>query len=229
MAVPLQMGVKTGTVAKALTNKHRRLPSIGACFDVCVAGFALQGGLSLNFRYHGTAADFIQSMDVVTIGCGSPVPSSPCTQWPLSVFCFELTVARYPMCLVSFDLAPAPSVRCSEVLVQHQSGCMVPATAVRPPDAVSVWTVAQCLHRTRLCSSCEGHAQRSPALASRLGDLRSMCRADRKAVRRTISADREPDLFWGMRGAGGNLGVAIEYTTHAFAVPDNVRTAALLC
>ena len=74
MAVPLQMGVKTGTVAKALTDKYHRLPAIGACFDVCVAGFALQGGLSLNFRYRGTAADYIQSMDVVTIGCASLVP-----------------------------------------------------------------------------------------------------------------------------------------------------------
>ena len=64
----LQMGVKTGTVALALTNKYHRLPSIGACFDVCVAGFALHGGLALVFRYRGTAADFIQSMDVVTIG-----------------------------------------------------------------------------------------------------------------------------------------------------------------
>ena len=67
-ALLLQMGVKTGTIAQALTKKYRRLPSIGACFDVCVAGFALHGGLALVFRYHGTAADFIQSMDVVTIG-----------------------------------------------------------------------------------------------------------------------------------------------------------------
>ncbi len=50
------------------------------------------------------------------------------------------------------------------------------------------------------------------------------CRADKKAVRKTISPSNEPDLFWGMRGAGGNLGVAIEYTTYAFAVPDIVRS-----
>ena len=49
-------------------------------------------------------------------------------------------------------------------------------------------------------------------------------RADKKAVRQTISATSQPDLFWGMRGAGGNLGVAIEYTTKTFAVPVNVRT-----
>ena len=69
MCVLLQMGVKTGTVANALINKYHRLPSIGACFR-CFAllGFALHGGLSLGFRYHGTAADFIQSMDVVTVG-----------------------------------------------------------------------------------------------------------------------------------------------------------------
>ena len=64
----LQMGVKTGTIVNALTNKYHRLPSVGTCFDVCVASFALQGGLGLIYRYHGTAADFIQSMDVVTVG-----------------------------------------------------------------------------------------------------------------------------------------------------------------
>jgi FAD/FMN-containing dehydrogenase len=62
------MGVKTGTVAYALTNQYRRLPSVGTCFNVCVAGFALQGGLGQIFRYHGVAADFIRSMDVVTVG-----------------------------------------------------------------------------------------------------------------------------------------------------------------
>ena len=30
-----------------------------------------------------------------------------------------------------------------------------------------------------------------------------------------------------MRGAGGSLGVAIQYTTYAFPIPDNVRTLAL--
>ena len=64
----LQMGVKTGTIAEALTHQYHQMPSVGECFDVCVAGFALQGGLGLIFRYHGTAADFIQSMDVVTVG-----------------------------------------------------------------------------------------------------------------------------------------------------------------
>ncbi len=52
-------------------------------------------------------------------------------------------------------------------------------------------------------------------------------RADKKAVRQTISATSQPDLFWGMRGAGGNLGVAIEYTTKTFAVPVNVRCPAM--
>ena len=61
--------------------------------------------------------------------------------------------------------------------------------------------------------------------------MRLTCRANKKAVRQTISAANEPDLFWGMRGAGGNLGVAIEYTTHTFEIPDNVRITApsLLC
>ena len=68
VVVLLQMGVVTGTVAYALTNKYHRMPSVGTCFEVCVAGFALQGGLGQIFRYHGTAADFIQSMDVVTVG-----------------------------------------------------------------------------------------------------------------------------------------------------------------
>ena len=68
VALLLQMGVKSGAIANALINKYHRLPSIGTCFDVCVAGFALQGGLGLIYRYHGTGADFIQSMDVVTVG-----------------------------------------------------------------------------------------------------------------------------------------------------------------
>ena len=59
--------------------------------------------------------------------------------------------------------------------------------------------------------------------------MQLICRADKKAVRQTISANSEPDLFWGMRGAGGNLGIAIEYTTHAFEIPDNVRIAAPPC
>ena len=46
-------------------------------------------------------------------------------------------------------------------------------------------------------------------------------------MRQTISASSQPDLFWGMRGAGGSLGVAIEYSTYAFAVPDTVRRPAL--
>ena len=68
VAVLMQMGVLTGTIAYALTNKYHRMPSVGTCFEVCVAGFALQGGIGQIFRYHGTAADFIQSMDVVTVG-----------------------------------------------------------------------------------------------------------------------------------------------------------------
>ena len=57
--------------------------------------------------------------------------------------------------------------------------------------------------------------------------VRGMCRTDKKAIRQTISAKSEPDLFWGMRGAGGSLGVAIQYTTHTFEIPDNVRISAL--
>ncbi len=66
-ALILQMGVKSGEVAAALVPK-KRLPSIGTCFNVGVAGFALQGGLGFVLRYHGVAADFIQSIDVVTVG-----------------------------------------------------------------------------------------------------------------------------------------------------------------
>ena len=84
----------------------------------------------------------------------------------------------------------------------------------------------EALHLTRkgplLCSVRE---------ASQVHDVQLTCRADKKAVRRTITPTSEPDLFWGMRGAGGNLGVAIEYPTSAFAVPDNVRMLrpSLLC
>lgn len=63
----LQTGLPTGEVAKRLVSKGR-LPSIGTCKDVGVGGFALQGGLGWVTRYHGTAADFIQSMDVVVVG-----------------------------------------------------------------------------------------------------------------------------------------------------------------
>ncbi len=67
LALLLQMGVNSGEVAAALVPK-KRLPSIGTCLHVGVAGFALQGGLGLVLRYHGAAADFIQSIDVVTVG-----------------------------------------------------------------------------------------------------------------------------------------------------------------
>ena len=50
-----------------------------------------------------------------------------------------------------------------------------------------------------------------------------VCRADKKAVRKTITAQNEPDLFFGFRGAGGALGVAIAYTTATFPIPPNVR------
>lgn len=59
--------------------------------------------------------------------------------------------------------------------------------------------------------------------------MRLTCRADKKAVRQAISAASEPDLFWGMRGAGGNLGVGIAYTTHTFEIPANVRITAPPC
>ena len=58
--------------------------------------------------------------------------------------------------------------------------------------------------------------------ASKVDKARWTCRADKKAVRQTISASSQPDLFWGMRGAGGSLGVAIEYSTYAFEVPNTV-------
>ena len=70
------------------------------------------------------------------------------------------------------------------------------------------------------------------SVACKFGTTWWTCREDKKAVRQTISVNSEPDLFWGMRGAGGSLGVAIEYSTYAFAVPDNVRitaTPALPC
>ncbi len=63
----LQTGLPSGDVAKKLVSKGR-LPSIGTCKDVGVGGFALQGGLGWISRYHGAAADFIQSMDVVVVG-----------------------------------------------------------------------------------------------------------------------------------------------------------------
>ena len=62
----------------------------------------------------------------------------------------------------------------------------------------------------------------------RTSDVLSLCRKDKNAVRQTISATSEPDLFWGMRGAGGSLGVAIEYTTHTFAIPEKVCILTLL-
>ncbi len=48
-------------------------------------------------------------------------------------------------------------------------------------------------------------------------------RAGKKAVRKTITASSDPDLFFGFRGAGGALGVAIAYTTATFPIPTNVR------
>ena len=72
----------------------------------------------------------------------------------------------------------------------------------------------------------EGVTAAGTSVACKANSARWICRADKKAVRQTISANSEPDLFWGMRGAGGSLGVAIEYTTYAFAVPENVRISA---
>ena len=37
-ALLMQMGVLTESVAYALTNKYHRMPSVGTCFEVCVAG-----------------------------------------------------------------------------------------------------------------------------------------------------------------------------------------------
>ena len=97
--------------------------------------------------------------------------------------------------------------------------------------------MTQCLHQIRLFSSCErDHASafaeqccNAEALAPLFVASILTCRADKKAVRKAISPEVDPDLFWGFRGAGGALGVAISYTTHAFAIPDNVRFTAPTC
>lgn len=64
------LGALLGTPGRQLQARNMlgRLPSIGTCQDVGVGGFALQGGLGWVVRYHGTAADFIQSLDVVVVG-----------------------------------------------------------------------------------------------------------------------------------------------------------------
>ena len=83
-----------------------------------------------------------------------------------------------------------------------------------------------CLHQARPCNLLEAITLVRISFACKADRAQLTCRADKKAVRQTISANSEPDLFWGMRGAGGSLGVAIEYSTYAFAVPENVRTTA---
>ena len=44
------------------------------------------------------------------------------------------------------------------------------------------------------------------------------------ATRRNVTAQSDPDLFFGLRGAGGNLGVVIEYSTMTFPTPPVVRS-----
>ena len=53
VAVPLQMGVKTGTVARALTDNFYRLPSVGTCFDVGVAGVPGDAECLVRIFWHG--------------------------------------------------------------------------------------------------------------------------------------------------------------------------------
>ncbi|BDA51596.1 probable xylooligosaccharide oxidase at N-terminal half [Coccomyxa sp. Obi] len=49
--------------------------------------------------------------------------------------------------------------------------------------------------------------------------------SDKKAVRKTITANSDPDLFFAFRGAGGSYGVALAYTTATFPIPTNVQLA----
>ncbi len=52
-------------------------------------------------------------------------------------------------------------------------------------------------------------------------------RSDRVAVRRNVTADSDPDLFFGLRGAGGALGVVLAFTTLSFPVPPVVSSTAV--
>jgi FAD/FMN-containing dehydrogenase len=45
---------------------------------------------------------------------------------------------------------------------------------------------------------------------------------------RTVSADSEPDLFWGMRGAGHNLAIATSFTFQAYKVGPQVVSGILV-
>lgn len=62
-----QMGNPSGNVDAALLP-YNRLPVVGTCHRVGVAGFTLHGGNGWASMWHGAAADFVQSLDVVVVG-----------------------------------------------------------------------------------------------------------------------------------------------------------------
>lgn len=69
-----QMGLSSGSVDSA-TLPYNRLPIAGTCNHVGVAGFTLHGGNGWSSMWHGAAADFVQSLDVVVVGWVLWVPA----------------------------------------------------------------------------------------------------------------------------------------------------------
>ena len=63
----MQMGAASGVV-DAATLPYNLLPIAGTCYHVGVAGFTLHGGNGWASMWHGAAADFVQSLDVITVG-----------------------------------------------------------------------------------------------------------------------------------------------------------------
>jgi hypothetical protein len=53
-------------------------------------------------------------------------------------------------------------------------------------------------------------------------ELFALRRSDSVAVRRNVTAASDPDLFFGLRGAGGALGVVISFSTLSFPIPPVV-------